>query len=105
MNVRIWSVAEHELASAACWYEEQRQGLGGEFLDEYEAAMMAIEHDALRFPVFESLPIDRPVRRCRLKRFPFAIVFEILQSEVVVYAVVHLNRDYNIWGHRIEGDS
>ena len=105
MNARIWSVAEQELASAACWYEEQCQGLGSEFLNEYEAAMKAIEHDATRFPFFESLPVDRPIRRCRLKRFPFAIVFEILQSEVVVYAVVHLSRNSEVLRHRIQGDS
>ncbi len=105
MNLRIWSVAEREVATAALWYEEQRSGLGSDFLDEYEAAMTAIEYDAVRFPVLESLLLDRPIRRSRLKRFPFAIVFEILRSEVVVYAVVHLSRDDEALRYRIQGDS
>lgn len=105
MNVQVWSVAERELAAAALWYEEQRQGLGSEFLDQYEAAMAAIELDAESFPVLETLHVERCVRRCRLKGFPYVIVFEILQIEVVVYAIVHLNRDFGELSRRIEGDS
>jgi hypothetical protein len=105
LNVRVWSVAEQELASAVLWYEEQCHGLGSEFLDQYEAAMAAIEIDAAGFPALETLHLERCVRRCRLKRFPYVIVFEILQTEVVVYALVHLTRDVGDLSRRIEGES
>ena len=105
MNIRVWSIVEQELATAVLWYEEQRQGLGLEFLDEFEAAMLAIERDAASFPVLETLPIDRMVRRCRLKRFPYLIVFEIVATEVIAYALIHLNRDFGGLSKRIEGHS
>ena len=34
LEVRLRPEAEQDLADAATWYEEQRQGLGHEFLDE-----------------------------------------------------------------------
>jgi toxin ParE1/3/4 len=101
VNVRIWSVAEQELTAAAAWYEEQQSGLGSEFLEQYEAAMTAIERDAASFPVLEALSVDRPIRRCRLKKFPYLIVFEIVPSEAVVYAIVHLSRNSEVLLHRV----
>lgn len=37
MNYRLLSIAESELAAAASWYEHHAEGLGQEFLDEFEA--------------------------------------------------------------------
>ena len=34
LEVRLRPEAEQDLADASAWYEEQRQGLGHEFLDE-----------------------------------------------------------------------
>lgn len=93
MRLQIWREAEEELAEAALWYEEQREGLGSEFLDEYERRMQELLKNPARFPLLETLPIDRPIRRCLLARFPYAIVFEVLPDEVVVFAVPHLHRD------------
>lgn len=105
MKVRIWSVAEQELTAAALWYEDQQSGLGNQFLDQYEAAMTAIEVDAASFPRLEALTVDRPIRWCRLKRFPYGIVFEIVRSEVVVYAIVHLSRNTEALLDRIQSDA
>jgi hypothetical protein len=33
MEVRLRPEAEHDLAESAAWYEQQRTGLGHEFLD------------------------------------------------------------------------
>ncbi|MDA1015081.1 MAG: type II toxin-antitoxin system RelE/ParE family toxin [Planctomycetota bacterium] len=93
MKLQVWLAADQELEEAAVWYEEQREGLGTEFLDEYERRMKELLADPTRFPLLETLPIDRSIRRCRLARFPYAIVFEMLPNEVVVFAVSHLHRD------------
>ena len=34
INLRLRSESEQDLADAAVWYEEQREGLGHQFLDE-----------------------------------------------------------------------
>lgn len=40
--VRLREEADRDLASAAAWYEQQREGLGHEFLDEALAAFQRI---------------------------------------------------------------
>lgn len=93
MNSRVWSIAEREVADAAHWYEDQREGLGFEFLDEYEWQLKQIQDDPTRFPLLESIPVDRPIHRCRLRRFPYMIVYEVTSTEFVVLSVAHLHRD------------
>lgn len=41
-RVRIDSEAEEEIIAGAAWYEDQRQGLGREFLDEIRAAVRSL---------------------------------------------------------------
>lgn len=92
MKSRVWSIAEQELADAASWYENQREGLGLEFLDEYESKLNVLEDDPTRFPKLDGIPDGRPIHRCRLERFPYMIVYELLPNELVILAVVHLHR-------------
>jgi hypothetical protein len=42
MEVRLRPEAEHDLAESAAWYEQQRSGLGQEFLDAALATFSAI---------------------------------------------------------------
>ena len=49
--VKKISLAELDAADAAVWYESQLAGLGGDFLDEVEAAFSSLEHDALQHAV------------------------------------------------------
>ena len=62
--VRKRSLAEGDAAEAAVWYEAQSPGLGGDFLDEVEAAFTSLERDALLYAVRFS-----GVRCLRLRRF------------------------------------
>lgn len=42
LEVRLRPEAERDLADAAAWHEEQRQGLGDEFLDEVLTMLSSI---------------------------------------------------------------
>ena len=99
MKLRVLSTAEAEATEAACWYDDQSSGLGTLFLAEYAAALSAIEIDALRFGLLETEPTGR-FRRCLLRRFPFAVIFEILPEEVLVLAVAHTSRRPGYWRDR-----
>ena len=50
LEVRLRSEAEQDLADAAAWYEEQRQGLGHEFLDEVLTMLSSIAETPLMHP-------------------------------------------------------
>ncbi len=70
------------------WYEMQRNGLGELFLKELDGYYHKIQ----------SLPnafskIDDKYRQAALKKFPYVIVFRIIKTEVVIYAVFHTSRN------------
>ena len=91
--------AEEEAQASAIWYDEQLVGLGDDFLDEFSTALKQIEDEPDRFPKLETAK-SKKTRRCRLARFPYVIIFEILDTEIVVLAVAHSKRRPNYWQRR-----
>lgn len=87
--------AAADLEEASRWYENQRPGLGREFLDATEAAMRRV----LATPEgYEIVYKDR--RRALLERFPYSVVFRLIEDQVVVLAIVHAKRNPRVWRHR-----
>ena len=95
--------AETEFLKAARWYERQQSGIGEEFLDELAETFQQIQEDPTRFPVLESLNTSQGTfQRCRLKRFPYVVVFHVAESETRIIAVSHVRRRPNYWMDRAE---
>ena len=99
MILRVLSIAEAEATEAASWYDDQSIGLGELFLAEYAAALSAVEVAPLRFGLLETEPAGR-FRRCILRRFPYAVIFEVLSEEILVLAVAHTSRQPGYWRDR-----
>jgi hypothetical protein len=88
-----------EVEDAAHWYQDQRPGLGDEFIVVLDEVFAALE----RGPVLSSPePEDPRTRRVFVPRFPYAIVFVETDEEFFVVAVAHLKRRPGYWRHRIE---
>ena len=100
MNLRIEATAEAEAREAAEWYEQQRTGLGLEFLVAVDQAIQQIGVAPERFPRLETLPDEELVRRHLLTRFPYAVVYEMTASEIRIIAVAHTRRRPNYWLNR-----
>jgi hypothetical protein len=81
-----------QILEVAHWYQNQRTGLGGDFIDAVEAALTSIVRTPLQFPV-----IYRDARRTIIKGFPFGIYFVIRNGIAVAFAVVHLHRNPKTW--------
>lgn len=93
--VRLREEADRDLAAAASWYEQQREGLGHEFLDEALSAFRLVADQPLIYPV-----VHRNTRRALMTRFPFGIYFRVERSQIVVVAVVHGSRHPRRWQRR-----
>lgn len=87
-RLRIEPEAEEDITEAYVWYEQQRTGLGEEFLlcleEAYARALTRPQSFAVKFDEF---------RRVLVRRFPFAVWFEDDAAEVTVYAVYHCARN------------
>jgi plasmid stabilization system protein ParE len=92
MNFRFTSAALRELREAALYYEDAENGLGGQFIDEVEGAMTRI----LAAPEAWRM-LSQRTRRCRTHRFPFGLIYQIRQDEILVVAVMDLRRDPKRW--------
>ena len=100
MILRTLQLADDEALEAATWYDERRPGLGDDFLDAYAAALEVIESHPRRYARLETTRSPREFRRYLLRRFPYAIIYEILADELVVLAVAHSSRRPNFWRRR-----
>jgi len=84
-----------EVDEAYSWYERQREGLGEAFLAEVEAALDRIQQNPeLRAAIY------RNVRRCPLRRFPYAVYYRIEPGRLAVVAVHHTKRNPKRWQSR-----
>ncbi len=96
MNIRLLEPAQAELDEAIAWYAEQAPGLGDAFLIEALKSIKLIE----QFPQAWH-PLTPQIRRCRLKRFPYSVVYTLDGSEILVLAVAHQHRKPNYWRSRL----
>ncbi len=80
--------AREMLNDAYWWYEEQLPGLGERFLNEIEHSFTKLANAPYSYSL-----LQENYRQLILKRFPYKIVFEVVEKNVVIYAVFHSKRD------------
>jgi plasmid stabilization system protein ParE len=95
VEVRLRPEAEQDLAGSATWYEDQRSGLGLEFLQEAQDVLSAIAERPLSFPI-----VHRTARRALLHRYPFGVFYFIEGEQAVVIGILHGSRDPQAWKAR-----
>ena len=99
MNARFLPPAQAELREAIAYYNRQREGLGYEFAAEVKRALQRI----IQFPDAWT-PLSRRTRRCRLKRFPYGLIYQTRQETILIVAVMHLHRHPESWRARLDPD-
>ena len=87
--------AEMELLDAAHFYELQATGLGGQFLHMIGEALENIHTSPQRYPFIED-----DVRRCLIKRFPYALLYRVDTDAIIILATMHLRRRPDYWMER-----
>ena len=87
--------AEHDLADARDWYDEQRNGLGHEFLATVDQTLIAISMMPLLYAVEY-----KSVRRVCMQRFPYVVYYRVIGDVVEILGVLHGNRNPAVWKSR-----
>lgn len=103
MNVvRLSPEAIDELVEAAVWYRARRPGLESEFLAEFDRVLPLIGSSPASFPRLLDMPEDLVIRRALLPRFPYAVIFMDLGTEIRVLSVAHAKRRPGHWLDRVD---
>ena len=93
MNVRLLAPLAAELDEAVAWYAAQAPALDRRFIDEMSMARKRIADRPHAWH-----PFGDGVRRFRLGRFPYGLIYVVEADEVVVLARLH--RKPNYWRRR-----
>ena len=87
--------ARAEAIDAFRWYEEQRPGLGRVFRSALGAAIARIRRNPLAYP-----ELRREMRRSLVDRFPYIILYRVVEDVIVIVGVVHGRRSPRRWQQR-----
>jgi toxin ParE1/3/4 len=90
-----------ELHATIAWYDEQRPDLGREFLAELQRTLSQLRASPYVSSLDGLAPAEVHVRRRRVQRFPYAVIFVESATEYVVIAVEHLSRQPGYWLTRL----
>jgi hypothetical protein len=99
VKVRLLTLAQQEVDEAYLWFEEQLEGKGVDFLDEFDRVVRLVK----AFPL-ASTEIEPEIRRCLFARFPYSLIYGIEQETIVVIAVAHCHREPHYWVERLDSN-
>lgn len=97
MKYTFYPEAEIELNVAIDYYEECKIGLGEEFAQEIFAAIQRI----LAYPKAWTR-LSKNSRRCITNRFPYCVIYQIKDEEILIVAITRLSQKPYYWKDRIE---
>lgn len=84
--------AESDMFKIAKWYEEKKEGLGSEFLEELEKLFIQIKEKPMVYQIRY-----RKVRFGLIHRFQYAVHFTLEADKIFVLAVLGSAQDPNLW--------
>ena len=104
MNPRVQfePEADEEYRLAGRWYESRREHLGLEFFDAVDATIDRIVDLPRSGAPVPGVPMDLPVRRLAVTRFPYQVVYLETQDRIRILAIAHDRRKPGYWTSRLE---
>jgi toxin ParE1/3/4 len=95
LGVSFHEAAQREFDEAADFYAMERTSLGAAFVDAVEHA---VEH--VRGHPESCIVLRGHVRKMRVARFPYAVLYSIVSNQIRVIAVAHDRRRPFYWSGR-----
>ena len=95
-QARFLEPAEAELEEAVAYFDRQSVGLGNRFEREVEATVALVT----QHPEIGS-PLTKRVRKFRVRKFKYKIIYIAEGDEILILAVAHHKRPPRYWRYRI----
>jgi hypothetical protein len=96
VEIRLLRPAQIELDEGIIYYEEQVRGLGFEFLNEITDTFKRIKLNPDAWA-----PFSKRARKCLVHRFPYGIIYQIREYEILIIAIAHQHRKPGYWKDRM----
>lgn len=91
--IRFRPAAAREFASDFRYYEKDYPGRGGRFVGAVDVALSQIAGTPERFPLL----FEPDIRSVKVKRFPYRVVYVVVEDIIDVLAVAHAKRRPAYW--------
>ena len=93
MKLEFHPKTVQDVNDAAKYYEHQRPGLATEFRSELNNALDRVAENPLLFPI-----LNGHVRRCIVHRFPYSILYRVLDIDTVRVLVIRHHKRHPQFG-------
>ena len=96
MKLEIHPEAADETAEAALFYKRRDVEVSRRFRTEVYAAIERARSQPLVYRVFED-----DLRKVRVERFPYSVIFRLTADTLQVLAIAHASREPGYWKQRV----
>lgn len=88
-NIKVLPLAEKEIADAIEFYESRSKGLGKRFLTYLKSYLKVLKTNPELFEIKK----QPHYRELTLVKFPFVIIYEISENEIIIHSVFHTSKN------------
>jgi len=95
--IRFRPAAARELAADFRYYEKDHPGRGHRFVAAVDATLAQVATAPLRFAIM----YEPDIRSAKVRRFPYRVVYVVVDGAIDVVAVAHAKRRPAYWRRRL----
>ena len=95
-NLVIKQEAKDEITEAYNWYKNKQNELGERLISVLDDYFSTIKKNPKQFP-----KVLNDMRQATIKKFPYIIIFEIENNDIVVFAVFNTNQNPEKWKSKV----
>jgi toxin ParE1/3/4 len=95
--IQFRPAAARELVADFRHYERDYPGRGARFVDAVDDTLALVERAPDQFPLL----YERDIRSAKVKRFPYRVVYIVVDGVIDVIPVAHAKRRPHYWRRRI----
>ncbi len=91
-QLRYHPLFNSDVVAAADWYDKRSLGLGDSFTTNVKLTVGAAHNDPTRYS-----PSPLGVYYYRVDRFPYYVLFDVTDLEILILGVLHTSRSIPDW--------
>jgi plasmid stabilization system protein ParE len=94
-DIRLNGRTKLEYVEALAWYQTKSDTVARRFATSFFRAISLIQAMPEGYP-----KLDKTHRWCKLKRYPYIVVYRVNEDEILVVGLTHSRQSHADWGMR-----